>query len=113
MYAPREVSALVGQLHTLTLSGARGFALARLHGNVAELAAVCQIWGSSVATLHAMETQHSAPPLAPRPWLLNPANLMPSRRNAANGPGHRTVLEAYESNRDLRAAIREVDERWS
>jgi aminoglycoside phosphotransferase (APT) family kinase protein len=113
MYAPRKVTALPSQLDVLTLNGIRGFALARLRGNVAELAAVCQVWGSSLATLHAIPTQHSAPPFAPRPWLLNPANLMPSRRSAANGPGYRTVLDAYGSNRDLRAAVREVEERWT
>jgi hypothetical protein len=113
MYAPREVAALASQLDKLTLTRERGFALARLRGNVAELAAVCQVWGSSVATLHALPTQHSAPPVAARPWLLNPANLMPSRRSAANGPGYRKLLEAYESSRDLRAAVREVHERWT
>jgi aminoglycoside phosphotransferase (APT) family kinase protein len=113
MYAHWKVTALPSQLDVLTLNGIRGFALARLRGNVAELAAVCQVWGSSLATLHAIPTQHSAPPFAPRPWLLNPANLMPSRRGAANGPGYRTVLDAYGSNRDLRAAVREVEERWT
>jgi aminoglycoside phosphotransferase (APT) family kinase protein len=113
MYAHREGAAPAGQLDTLTLSRVRGLALARLRGNIAELAAVCQVWGSSLASLHAVEAEDSAPAVAPRPWLLNPANLMPSRRSAANGPGYRTVLEAYESTRDLRAAVREVDERWT
>lgn len=113
MYAPMEAAALASQLDKLTLSGVSGLALARLRGNVAELAAVCQVWGSSVATLHVVPTHPSEPPVAPRPWVLYPGNLMPSRRNAANGPGYRTVLEAYESIRDLRAAVREVDERWT
>jgi aminoglycoside phosphotransferase (APT) family kinase protein len=45
--------------------------------------------------------------------LLNPANLMPSRRSAANGPGYRRLLDAYGSNRDLRAAVHDVEERWT
>ena len=32
---------------------------------------------------------------------------------AARRSGYAAVLSAYESSRDLRAAVREVDERWT
>jgi len=38
---------------------------------------------------------------------------MPSLRDAARGSGYVTVLEAYESSPDLRAAASEVDDRWT
>jgi aminoglycoside phosphotransferase (APT) family kinase protein len=112
MYPLTELAALANHSGKLTLSGVGGVSLARQRGSVAELAAMCQGWGSAVAALHTMPTHSSAPPLAPRPWVLNPRNLMPSMKSAAKGQGFGTVLEAYESTRDLRAAVREVDERW-
>ena len=90
-----------------------GVDLARLTGNVAELAASCQAWGTALANLHTMSTRRSATPLAPRPAVLNPRHLMPSLRDVARGPGYVTVLEAYESSPDLRAAASEVEDRWT
>ena len=97
----------------LTRPGVSGVDLGRLRGNVAELAASCQAWGSALATLHTMSTPLSSAPLAARPVVLNPRRLMPSRRDAALGSGYPTVLEAYESSPDLRAAASEVDDRWT
>jgi aminoglycoside phosphotransferase (APT) family kinase protein len=99
-----------GQLSRPAVSGVD---LAGLTGNVAELAASCQAWGTALATLHTMSTRRSVARLAPRPVVLNPRHLMPSRRDAGRGSGYATVLEAYESSPDLRAAASEVDDRWT
>jgi len=96
----------------LTHPAVSGVDLARLTGNAPELAASCQAWGTALASLHTMSTRRSAP-LAPRPAVLNPRHLMPSLRDAARGSGYVTVLEAYESSPDLRAAASEVDDRWT
>jgi Ser/Thr protein kinase RdoA (MazF antagonist) len=112
MYLLTELAALASDFDQLTLRRVGGLTLARQRGSVAELATLCQGWGSAVATLHTIPARSSAPPLAPRPWVLNPRNLMHSRRVAAKGRGFMTVLDVYESSRDLRAAVREVDERW-
>jgi aminoglycoside phosphotransferase (APT) family kinase protein len=69
--------------------------LAQQRGNVAELAQICQAWGAAIATLHTTSTHHSSAPLA------------------APLAGYAAVLQAYESSRDLRAAVREVDDRWT
>jgi aminoglycoside phosphotransferase (APT) family kinase protein len=113
MYAPGELIAQSSWFGQLTYPAASGVDLARQRGNVAELAATCQSWGTALATLHTMSTRRSATPLAPRPAVLNPRRLMPSMRDAALGSGYATVLEAYESCRDLRAAASEVDDRWT
>jgi aminoglycoside phosphotransferase (APT) family kinase protein len=98
----------------VTRPGVSGVDLGRLRGNVAELAASCQAWGTALATLHTMSTPLASPPLTARPAVLNPRHLMPSRRDAALGSGYPTVLEAYESSPDLRlAAACEVDDRWT
>jgi aminoglycoside phosphotransferase (APT) family kinase protein len=97
----------------LTRPAVSGVDLARLTGNAAELAASCQAWGTALANLHTMSTRRSAAPLAPRPAVLNPRHLMPSLRDVARGSGYATVLEAYESSPDLRAAASEVEDRWT
>ena len=97
----------------LTHPAASGVDLARYQGNVAELAAICQAWGTALATFHTMSIRRSVAPVAPRPAVLNPRHLMPSMRDAALGSGYATVLEAYESSPDLRAAASEVDDRWT
>jgi aminoglycoside phosphotransferase (APT) family kinase protein len=113
MYTPRELISQSSWFGQLTNPGVSGVDLARQPGNVAQLAATCQAWGTALATLHTMSTRRSAAPLAPRPAVLNPRRLMPSMRDAALGSGYATLLEAYESSRDLRAATREVDDRWT
>jgi Phosphotransferase enzyme family len=109
MYATPELAAAASQVPA---SAAGGVKLARQRGNIAELAEICQTWGASVATLHTMPTHGSATPLVLRPWVLSPQNLIPSVKSAEM-PGYTAVLEAYESSADLRAAIREVDDRWT
>jgi aminoglycoside phosphotransferase (APT) family kinase protein len=86
--------------------------LAGVRGTVAELAAICQAWGAALAELHTESTHRSAAPLASRPLILNSQKLMRSIGRAAKGSGYAAVLEAYYSP-DLRAAVREVDERWT
>lgn len=86
--------------------------LAGVHGTVVELAAICQAWGAALAELHTESTHRSGAPLASRPLILNPQKLMRSIGRAAKGSGYAAVLEAYYSP-DLRAAAREVDERWT
>jgi aminoglycoside phosphotransferase (APT) family kinase protein len=113
MYAGGELIAQSSWFGQLTHPAVSGVELARQPGNVAELAATCQAWGTALATLHTMSTRRSATLLAPRPAVLNPRRLMPSMRDAALGSGYATVLEAYESSRDLRAAVSEVDDRWT
>ncbi len=113
MYAPGELLAQSSWFGQLTQPGIGGVDLARQRGNVAELAATCQAWGTALALLHTMSTRRSATPLAPRPAVLNPRRLIPSMRDAALRSGYATVLEAYESSRDLRAAVCEVDDRWT
>lgn len=112
MYPLTELAALASHFDQLTLRRVGGLTLARQRGNLAELAALCQGWGSAVAALHTIPARSTALPLSPRPWVLNRRNLMPPMRVAVKGPGFTTVLDAYESSRDLRAAVREVDERW-
>jgi len=105
---------LVGRARRLgqVASEAGGTAdLAQQRGNVAELAQICQAWGAAIATLHTTSTHHSSAPLAARPWVADPRHLMVSMSGAAPHSGYPAVLQAYESSRDLRAAVREVDDR--
>ena len=88
--------------------------LAQQRGSAAELAQICQAWGATIATLHTTSTHHSSAPLAARPWVANLRRLSASiSSGAAPRSGYAAVLQAYESSRDLRAAVREVDERWT
>ena len=87
--------------------------LVQQRGTVAELAQICQTWGAAIATLHTTATHGASAPLAARPSVINPEHQTASMRRALPGPGHRAVLHAYESSADLRAAAREVDERWT
>jgi aminoglycoside phosphotransferase (APT) family kinase protein len=107
---------LVGRARRLgqVASEAGGTAdLAQQRGNVAELAQICQAWGAAIATLHTTSTHHSSAPLAARPWVADPRHLTVSMSGAAPHSGYAAVLQAYESSRDLRAAVREVDDRWT
>jgi aminoglycoside phosphotransferase (APT) family kinase protein len=87
--------------------------LGQQRGSAPELAQICQAWGAAIATLHTTSTHHSSAPLATRPWVANPRHLTVSMSSAAPRSGYAAVLEAYESSRDLRAAVREVDDRWT
>lgn len=52
MYPLTELAALASHFDQLTLRRVGGLTLARQRGGVAELAALCQGWGSAVAALH-------------------------------------------------------------
>jgi aminoglycoside phosphotransferase (APT) family kinase protein len=105
MHAPSELVARTGHFG--------GADLAQQRGNAAELAQICQAWGAALATLHNTATGGSSAPLAARPWVLNPEHRTASMRGSVPGLGYAAVLRAYESSADLRAATREVDERWT
>jgi hypothetical protein len=87
MYPLTELAALASHFDQLTLRRVGGLTLALQRGSVAELATLCQGWGSAVATLHTIPARSSAPRQAPRPWVLNPRNLVRSIRVAAKGRG--------------------------
>jgi Ser/Thr protein kinase RdoA (MazF antagonist) len=87
--------------------------LVQQRGTVAELAQICQAWGSAIAALHTTATHGSSAPLTARPWVIDPEHRTASMKSVLTGPGHKAVLHAYESSGELRAAAREVDERWT
>jgi aminoglycoside phosphotransferase (APT) family kinase protein len=115
MYPPPELVAKAGPFG--------GADLAQQRGTVAELAQICQTWGATLAVLHTTATHGPSAPLAARPWMINPerrpAAMRPgsmskaSMRSVLADLGHAAVLRAYESSYELRAAVREVDERWT
>jgi hypothetical protein len=82
----------------------------------------------SLAALHTTATHGPSAPLAARPWVINPEHRPASMRSGSMSPssistastrsglpslGYAAVLRAYESSYELRAAAREVDERWT
>jgi Ser/Thr protein kinase RdoA (MazF antagonist) len=105
MYAPFELVARTGHFG--------GADLVQQRGTAAELAQICQAWGAAIASLHTTATRGWSAPLAARPWVINPEHRTASMRRSLSGLGHAAVLRAYESSADLRAAAREVDERWT
>ena len=105
MYTPSELVARTGHFG--------GTDLVQQRGTAAELAQICQAWGAALATLHNTATHGSPAPLAARPWVINPEHRTISLRRSLPGLGYAAVLRAYESSADLRAAAREVDERWT
>jgi Ser/Thr protein kinase RdoA (MazF antagonist) len=104
MYPPAELVAQARHFGSADLGQQRG--------TVAELAQICEAWGAAIATLHTTATHHSEVSLAPRPWVVNPRHLTASLRCLA-AFGCTAVLNTYESSGDLRAAVREVDDRWT
>gem|GEM_PF-1766329 len=105
MYTPPELVGKAGQFGAADLVQQRG--------TVAELAQVCQALGAAIATLHTTATRGSSAPLAPRPWVINPEHRTASMRRVQTGLGRAAVLNAYRCSSDLRAAAREVNERWT
>jgi aminoglycoside phosphotransferase (APT) family kinase protein len=96
----------------LWLGAVRGADLTAQHGNVPELAEICQAWGAELGRLHRIPVRPGAS-VAPRPWVLSPAHRAPSMRGAPAGSAFATVLAAIEAEPGLRAAAAEVDQRWS
>ena len=108
-----ELTKRAGRFAQLTGGPVGAADLARQRGSAAELAQICQAWGAALAALHTTSTHHSSAPLAARPSVVNPRHLTVSMSGAAARSGYAAVRKACESSRDLRAAIREVDERWT
>ena len=105
MYALPELVAEAGHFG--------GADLVQQRGTIAELAQICQAWGAALAALHTTATDGLATPLAARPWVVNPEHRTASLRGGLLNLGYAAVRNAYESSFDLRAASREVDERWT
>lgn len=90
-----------------------GADLVQQRGTIAELAQICQAWGAALAALHTTATDGFPTPFAARPWAANPEHCTTSMRTGLPSLGYAAVLNAYQSSSDLRAASREVDERWT
>lgn len=108
-----ELTKRTGRFAQLTGGQVGAADLAQQRGSAAELAQICQAWGAAIAALHTTSTHHSSAPLAARPSVVNPRHLTVSMSGAAARSGYAAVRRACESSSDLRAAIREVDERWT
>ena len=92
----------------------RGDRLSAVRGTMAELAEVCQRWGSAIAVLHLTRiTAGSEPPVAPRPWVLDPDRLPRTMRRAPAGSARAFVLHTLRSDRALQRTVQRVADRWS
>ena len=77
---------------------------ARSRGTMAELAEICQRWGAAIATLHLTRiAAASEPPVAPRPWVLDPDRLPRTMRQAPAGSARAFVLRTLRSDRGTAA----------
>lgn len=95
----------------LALPGTR---LSEVRGTMAELADVCQTWGSAVAALHRCSVPAGAQaPAAPRPWVLDPDRLPRSMRQLPAASARAFVLRALTSDRGLRRTIDRVADHWT
>ena len=91
-----------------------GVRLSAVRGTMAELADVCQAWGSAVAMLH----RHGLPagmeaPVAQRPWVLDPERLPRSMRRLPPASARAFVLRTLAGDRGLRRTIDRVADHWS
>ena len=91
-----------------------GVQLSGLRGTMAELADVCQAWGSAVAALHrcAIPADYQAP-VAPRPWVLDPERLPRSMRRLPAASARAFVLRTLTGDRGLRRTIDRVADHWT
>jgi len=91
----------------------RGTRLSALRGTMAELAEACQAWGGSLAALHLSRIAPGGePPVAPRPWVLDPDRLPRGMRQAAAGSARSYVLRTLLSDRGLLRTTTRVADRW-
>ena len=108
---PESVSGSDDVDWVLALPGAR---LSELRGTMAELADVCQAWGSAVAALHRCGIPAGAQaPAAPRPWVLDPERLPRSMRQLPAASARAFVLRTLSSDRALRRTVDRVADRWT
>jgi hypothetical protein len=92
----------------------RGERLSTVSGTMAELAEICQRWGAAIATLHLTRTAAaSEPPVAPRPWVLDPDRLPRTMRRAPAGSARAFVLRTLRSDRGLQRTVARVADRWT
>lgn len=92
----------------------RGARLSELTGTMAELAEVCQAWGTALATLHLAPAASAAePPMAGRPWVLDPDRLPRSMRQAPAGSARAYVLRTLLSDRGLLRTAARLADRWT
>lgn len=95
----------------LALPGVR---LSELRGTMAELADVCQAWGSAVAALHRCGVQAgTGAATAPRPWVLDPERLPRSMRQLPAASARAFVLRTLTNDRGLRRTVDRVADHWS
>ena len=108
---PELVPGGAGADWVLALPGTR---LSELRGTMAELADVCQAWGSAVAALHQCGVPAGPQaPVAPRPWMLDPDRLPRSMRQLPAASARAFVLRTLTSDRALRRTIERVADQWS
>ena len=92
----------------------RGERLGAVGGTMAELAEICQGWGAAIATLHLTRiAAASEPPVAPRPWVLDPDRLPRTMRQAPAGSARAFVLRTLRGDRGLQRTVLRVADRWS
>ncbi|HEY5784677.1 MAG TPA: hypothetical protein VIT65_07865 [Microlunatus sp.] len=92
----------------------RGERLSTVRGTMAELAEVCQRWGAAIAVLHLTRiAAGSEPPVAPRPWVLDPDRLPRTMRQAPAGSARAFVLRTLRSDRGLQRTVQRVADRWT
>ena len=92
----------------------RGERLSAAGGTMAELAEICQCWGAAIATLHLTRiARASEPPVAPRPWVLDPDRLPRAMRQAPAGSARAFVLRTPRVDRGLQRTALRVADRWS
>ena len=108
------VPELCGRDDVIWTAAVRGERLGAVGGTMAELAEICQRWGAAIATLHLTRiAAASEPPVAPRPWVLDPDRLPRTMRQAPAGSARAFVLRTVRGDRGLQRTVGRVAERWS
>lgn len=92
----------------------RGTPLTTVTGSMGDLAACCQAWGATLATLHLVRIGAGGdPPVAPRPWVLDPDRLPRGMRQAPAGSARAYVLRTVRSDRGLLRTVEGVADHWA
>jgi len=92
----------------------RGTRLRELTGTMADLADACQSWGASLAGLHLTRIPAgSEPPVAPRPWVLDPERTPRGMRQASAGSARAYVLRTLRCDLGLLRTASRAADRWS
>ena len=108
------VPAVCGHGDVTWTAAVRGERLGAVGGTMAELAEICQGWGAAIATLHLTRiAAASEPPVAPRPWVLDPDRLPRTMCQAPAGSARAFVLRTLRGDRGLQRTVLRVADRWS